>query len=181
MSCRLIGKPRHFDCRIPRSNRGETIFKERKKVSMKKPVKKYPLEKIYAYNEVITYIENKHGIKTRDYANSSSQFDEWCDSKGYGKKDSGGITRSNSIMFYDEYKEDIEKGLVKERPHLDFWHWVIDFNDSISNGSIGRIYDLDTRITGTVDTPEFVRKILTLIVGEGFANEENEFEFWAEW
>ncbi len=158
------------------------FFKLReKKVQMKKPTKQHPLEKMYNYHDVITYIEKKHSIKTQDYENSHSQFDEWCDSKGYSKKDKEGKSRNSSTFWYAEYKEDIEKGLVKERPYLNFWHWVIDYDDSISNGSVGSICDIDLQVSDTVNTPEFVRNILTIIVEEGFTNEENEFEFWVEW
>lgn len=152
-----------------------------KKVNMKKPIKQYPLEKMYDYHEVISYIEKKYNIETRDYANSHSQFDDWCDSKGYGKKDKDGKSRGSSNIWYAEYKEEIEKELIKERPYLDFWHWFLEQDDSISNGTECSLYDIDEYISDEIETPEFVRKILTIIVEEGFTGEENEFVSWVEW
>lgn len=147
---------------------------------MKKPIKTYHTNKMHDYHKVIEYIENKYNIQTRDYANGHSQFDEWCDSKGYGKVDKYGDKRSSSTFWYADYQKDIESGLLIERPYLDFWHWITETDDSISNGSVGHIYDIDEYTSNKIETPEFVREILSLIRDEGFV-EENEFEFWVDW
>ena len=77
---------------------------------MERPVKSYPMNKVFDYNEVIKFIENKYKIKTRDYAykpGEESDFDTWCNSKNYGKKDPNNLDRNSSQIWYAEWKKEI--------------------------------------------------------------------------
>lgn len=56
----------------------------------------------------------------------TGSFDEWCDSKKYGKKDPEGKHRNSSQIWYSEYKKDIQEEKWKDVPYMDFWHWQLD-------------------------------------------------------
>jgi len=69
-------------------------------------------------------------------------FKEWHKSKKYPKKDSEGKNMGSSKIWYKEYQEEIRKGLFKEVPYLDFWHWQIDncFLENVYNDSYNSLY-----------------------------------------
>jgi len=102
---------------------------------MKKPQPK-TREPVLDFNECTEYIEKKHHIQTRDYANSSAQFGEWCDAKGYGKTDPEGNDRGSSQIWFAQFQADIVAGLVVDKPYQDFWHWLIDVVDIRNGGTI---------------------------------------------
>ena len=137
------------------------------------------MKEMYKYGEVIDFIEKKYEIDTRDYRKSHNQFGEWCDAKGYGMKDPEGKDRHSSQIWYAEYTSDIANGRFTERPYEDFWHWVIDMDDEISNGSVGTIYDVSEHINSD-GNPQFVKDILKMLVDEGYI-ENDCFTFWVEW
>jgi len=144
---------------------------------MEKPIKKYPVSKMYDYHEVINYIEKKYKIDTRDYAKSHTQFGEWCDSKGYGKTDPIGKNRGNYNIWFIEYQKETDDGVIIERPYQDFWHWVIEDCD-ISNGS--SMFMNYSRNMKDDKTPAFVKEILEMIRDEGFF-EDDMFIAWVAW
>lgn len=106
---------------------------------MKKP--KLQSKSYLDFHDCTTYIEEKYKINTRDYENSNSQFNEWCDSKGYGDKDLENNKRGSSQIWYKEFKHEIEHEKIIERPYLDWWHWLI--NTSIIEIHNGVIITID--------------------------------------
>src|SRR6267142_900499 len=101
---------------------------------MKKPIMKVS-EPYWDYTEVIDYIEKKYSINTRGYTPKNG----WT---------------SEQLM-------NCKVGLD---PYLDFWHWVIERNDHLSNGSFFVLY-VDDEMSYP-ETPEWVKEILQLLKDE---------------
>ena len=61
--------------------------------------------------------------------------------------------------------------------YQDFWHWVLQGNEYITNGSSGIIYvnELSKNISN------WIKEILQLIKDEGFVDDEDYFTFWIKW
>ena len=116
---------------------------------------------VFDWNECTAFIEDKYGINTRDYRRSHNQFDEWCDVKGYGQKDSQGEDRGSSQLWYAEFQCEIESGKVKERPYQDFWHWIIDVTNVQNGGTIELCEEL-----GAGEAEPWQKKILRLYLTE---------------
>jgi len=141
---------------------------------MKKP--KLQTSEFYNYAEVISFIEKKHNINTRDYAHSDIQFNEWCDSKGYGQKDTAGQDRGASQIWFAEFQREITDGLVFERPYQDFWHWLVDAF-SVSRGGVLALSNEDLELA---DEP-WQSEILKLILEEFGEGEKRAVKLLTDW
>ena len=154
--------------------------------------------KHYDYNEVIEYIEKKHGINTRDYANSHNHFPTWLKLMNeetpiypispnniYKVKINDDLVKISKEEYDKRFKiiDDQYKRYNKWRetnpkpPYWDFWCWLVN-NDflGISNGCNATLnvkYWLDE-----LDEDDWQREILQLIHDE---YKKDEMDFWIEW
>lgn len=78
------------------------------------------------FSAAISWLEQKYDFNHRDYAGSHRHFDDWCNLKGYGKKDPQGNSRSGSQLWFAEYQKD-SNGECKCPPYENFWHWLADY------------------------------------------------------
>lgn len=112
----------------------------------------------YRYNDLIEYIEEKYNIDTRDY---------------YG-------------MFSDKGRPWLVEG--EDPPYADFWHWVVQYIEGMSNGSYVYLPPIWEEVEDDPQcyqkdrnsTPRFVVEILDLLTkefGEDILNEQ----LWVEW
>ena len=63
-------------------------------------------------------------------------------------------------------------------PYQDFWHWVLESNDNLSNGSKMGFYVSADEVA---EEPEFVQEIIKIFRDEGFYDENEYFEAWVSW
>lgn len=65
-----------------------------------------------------------------------------------------------------------------EAPYQDFWHWVIDSNPTVNNGSL-----IEICIIPDKSEKDFIKEILTMFTVEfgEYANDEGFVPFWIEW
>lgn len=66
---------------------------------------------VYELHMLLHLIGKKYNEDFYDTKGSFSDFDIWCDQKGYGKKDPAGKIRSHSNIWFAEREEEIKKGL----------------------------------------------------------------------
>lgn len=85
-----------------------------------------PSSSALPWDECTAKLEKKYFINTRDYGNVIGQFNDWCEAKGYGKQDRIGVAREMSPLWTAEFREDVSRGIIDRRPHLDFWQWLVD-------------------------------------------------------
>lgn len=104
---------------------------------MNKPEKKYPLEPMYNYHEVIKYIEEKYSINTRDYANKftkgGNRENEYLDFWHWIAEGSDISNGSASGVYVDESLEEApdwvceilkfitDEGFVDDEGYFEFW------------------------------------------------------------
>lgn len=109
----------------------------------------------YDFSEMIEHVNKVLGYDQRQAGKhyfphlfpEISDFDSWCNSKGYGEKDPSGKGRGSSQIWFAEYNKDMASGEWKtpeKAPDMDFWTLQYekcvgeDFqNDSYSTVDIG--------------------------------------------
>jgi len=127
---------------------------------MKKPTPK--TQRALVYSEIIDYIEKKYKIKTRDYAGTfaSNHFEKWCEKYGYKYVPAFGDTLKEHTRLYAKYRV-AKDGDCMAPPYQDFWHFVIDNVDGVSNDTY-----IDLPIQMWLDdegVPSWVKEILRYI------------------
>jgi hypothetical protein len=132
---------------------------------MNKPGKKTVTH--YDYHDIIKYIEDKYSIESRDYygCHGSKNGQPW-----EGKMKPGYI------------------GGPPTPPYADFWHWMLDQNSHLTNGSY--IYfpedwkelevSNDPKVRGCNYIPRFAKEIMILIEAE-FGTKIYMERIWVEW
>ncbi len=128
------------------------------------PMKKHIHEPMYDYHEVIRYIEEKHGIDT-------------------GENGGRYLKQDGKVLKFDE-----------EKPYLNFWHWIIDQNGGIHNGTSFFLvnpenYGIETEDGEYPENCDYVVKqedqwaleILQMIFTDLGETEEHSIEMWVEW
>lgn len=90
---------------------------------MVKPVKKYPTQKMYNYNEVISYIEKKYGYNTTDFlgkfSGDKSKSDNEYQNFWHWITDNNQISNGGSIYISFDYiyngeTKDFVKKILKD-------------------------------------------------------------------
>lgn len=115
-------------------------------IKLKKP--KIKTSSYWVYREIIDYIEQKYNVETRDYIPKNGFSSEQLEGRSE----------------FDKKRD--------QKPHLDFWSWIIDRYD-IHNGSFFTLLYDD-------DSPDWVREILKMIFDE-FETECAEIEMYVSW
>ena len=149
---------------------GQTINKPQKKI-----VTHPASETCYDYHECIEFLEKKHNVKFRDWAKSEKHFNSWCDSKGYGKKDSSGKSRSASTIWFAKYNKD-SKGYKSRPPYQDFWRVLLSLYD-ISNGKTVNINFLKDEPKLKEQWEQEAYKM----IHEEFADKNGDILFYMSW
>lgn len=102
------------------------------------------------YYECLNYIETKYGFKASDFENfyKGPLETEWQDAYSMG------------------------------RPHLDFWHYIIDNYGHLHNECFFHM-----KLTSDVSTPKWVAQILSYWYQEfgEHANEKDELDLFVKW
>lgn len=171
---------------------------------MRKPHKKFPIEALYNYNEIINYIEKKYNINTREYGRdpNESHFEKYQRITGdkaivspIYHKDHYQIYRDRKYItstkekydedfkfIYDQYKR-YQEWCKKnpEPPYLDYWHWLLENSFySPQNGTKETIYVKEILDN---DNPEWVKQITQMIYDEFSEdlNDDGSLNVWIEW
>lgn len=93
--------------------------------------------------QILYILQKKHKVDFWDYYQSGSNFDNWCDSKGYGKKDPQGKRRGESNIWFKEWKKDIQNGNWKETPYCPFIDMFNYDIQDLGNDETDEIYYVD--------------------------------------
>jgi hypothetical protein len=105
------------------------------------------------WEECTLYINETHGIDTRDFANAHAQYGEWCAANNQ-------VPDGSSQTQFAEYQADIKAGKLVERPYQDFWHWLLDVADIHRGGML----ELDEEMGE--DAEPWQKQILALYLAE---------------
>ncbi len=144
-------------------------------------MKQYIL-KYYNFYELNDKVDDELGFNSRHcgkhFYPDSGTFDEWCDSKGYGKVDSEGKNRSSSNIWFKEYEEDAE---WKQVPYMDFWHWQLEscFLNDVRNDNYNKLYVGLDEFRGA-DWQLKIQKTWNKLF-KNIANEEGYIDVWISW
>jgi hypothetical protein len=107
---------------------------------MSKPKVERVVQEKLNYNDLINWLEKKYNFKSRGFTgipsmlNYENHFNDWCNKHGLPQKDSEGKHRGSSQIFWKQYNE-AEDGERTRPPYLDYWHYLVDINEILSNGS----------------------------------------------
>lgn len=81
--------------------------------------------RVYLLSDVIVQIGELLQLDPYDLYNSSNHFNHWCDQNGYGQFDSENKKRSQSNIWFAEYKKD-KKGESDCPPYLSIIDIFVD-------------------------------------------------------
>ena len=105
---------------------------------LKKPAKQ--TRKSYDFSECTNFIEKKYKIDTRDYADSSGDFERWCEQVGEKPSpcplECPDMAMKTHQAQFARYQADVAAGYFKEHPNQDFWHWLLDVADVQRGGTL---------------------------------------------
>ncbi len=90
-------------------------------------------------------LQNIYKVDFWDYYNSDRDFDNWADSKGYGKIDSNGDKRRSSNIWFKEWQADINKGVWKKLPYCSFIDMFMDDIQDLGNDESKEVYEVDLK------------------------------------
>lgn len=82
-----------------------------------------------------------------------------------------------------DYGKKFTKDGNMDNEYLDFWHWLVEHDGSISNGSTSMIC-IDSILNNEgygEPEPDWIKEICKMIKDEDFTDEEGFFYFWVEW
>lgn len=79
----------------------------------------------YDLYEILNYVKKKYKVDPWDFYNSGAHFNQWCDGKGYGKKDPEGKKRGDSQIWFKEYQND-PQGAAICPAYKDFFDWFFN-------------------------------------------------------
>lgn len=77
-------------------------------------------------NTVDTELGFEQAAAGKHFYPDSIDFDEWHKKKGYPKKDIEGKYLYSSSVWFKEFQEEVQRGIIKEVPFLNFWHWQVE-------------------------------------------------------
>lgn len=133
----------------------------------------------FDYSEIVSYIEEKYHIDTRDYSKQGEYKDKWIQKRakelGYDRIEDIPVKVNQQI--WKEYQEsDARKS---EPPHIDLWHWLLDYpwDGEIHNGCYQTFDVEDFKETATNQKANEIVKMLNLFEEE-FGK---EFKVWIDW
>lgn len=90
---------------------------------MKKP--KPNSNNVYDIHHIVDFIHKKYGINPYDFHGYLPHYDNWCNTQGYGQKDTTGKSRSESQIWFKAYQSH-PQGQMACPPHEDFWDFFIN-------------------------------------------------------
>jgi len=102
-------------------------------------------EKFYDFTEMVKLINKVLGYDQRKagkhFYPDTGDFTDWHKMKKYPVNDEENKHFLSSQIWYKEYRNDIENGIWKDTPYMDFWHWQVDkgVNEGFSNDSYGYV------------------------------------------
>lgn len=134
---------------------------------MQKPEPKHPYPPLLHWREVHAYIEHLTGRDIHDWKNthgSNNHYRQWCDSKGYGVKDSDGDDRGTSKTWYAEYTTDPD-GQAAQPEYCNYWHWILDVC-CVSNGATCYLPVIEAEDDRIIGAPDWAKEICELIAKE---------------
>ena len=91
---------------------------------------------------VLYILQDVHKVNFWDYCNSDADFDNWCNLKGYGKKDSEGKARRASNIWFKEYQEDISNGVFKKNLYCPFIDMFMEDIQDLGNDDTDEVYEV---------------------------------------
>ena len=92
------------------------------------------------YHDMMNWLEKKYNFKSRGFTGIPSSmdydnhFNNWCNKHGLPQRDKTGKSRNSSQIFFKQYQQ-AEDGERTKPPYMDYWHYLVDINDGLSNGS----------------------------------------------
>lgn len=107
---------------------------------LKKISYKYEGKTIFNLCKVLYILQEIHKVDFWDYYNSGSDFDNWCNLKGYGKKDPEGKKRSASNIWFKEYQEEISNCVWKRPPYCPFIDMFMEDIQDLGRDDTDEIY-----------------------------------------
>lgn len=119
---------------------------------MKKP--RVKTRKHLDFSECTNYINQKYKIDTRDYAKHFLQFAEWCKVRRF--KD------IKSQARWDEFQDEIRRGITTERPYQDFWQWLTAYHYI----NLNEEFYLELELLGDASVPKWAQEIYSLYLKE---------------
>jgi hypothetical protein len=148
-------------------------------------------EPYWDYSDVIKYIEEKYGFDSRDYKKSHDYYGVYLTTNGLEKTPcprSIDIGKTITQEEHDiqmaahrqQYREFREWCVEHPEPeYCDFWHWIVEDNYGIGNGTF---FDLETERSEDEEIPDWVQEILQLIKKEFvLEGQDTILHFWTEW
>lgn len=81
---------------------------------------------VYHIFDMLEIIQKKRNIDFWDAKGYSADYDNWCDSKGFGAHDNEGIEREHSKIWFNMQEREIEKGIWKEAEYCSFTDVIVD-------------------------------------------------------
>jgi hypothetical protein len=82
---------------------------------------------VYNLWKLLKIIEKEHNVNFWDVRGALTNFDQWCDKKGYGERDNRGNVRTHSKLWFTEYQKDIKNGDWECPPYYCFIDEFTDF------------------------------------------------------
>lgn len=90
--------------------------------------------------KILYRLQDIYQVNFWDYYDSGSDFDKWCDSKGYGEIDPDGKERSKSNIWYAEQQKDIKEGLWVSPEYCCFIDMFMDDIQDLGNDETNEVY-----------------------------------------
>lgn len=90
--------------------------------------------------KILYRLQDIYQVNFWDYYDSGSDFDKWCDSKGYGDIDPDGKERSKSNIWYAEQQKDIKEGLWVSPEYCCFIDMFMDDIQDLGNDETNEVY-----------------------------------------
>ncbi len=104
---------------------------------------KYEKKTVLNLWKMLYILQDIYKVNFWDYYNSDSDFDNWCNLKGYGKKDPKGLERQASNIWFKEFQSDVEKGIWKKVPYCCFIDMFLYDIEDLGNDESDKIYHVD--------------------------------------
>lgn len=95
--------------------------------------------------KMLFILQDIHNVNFWDYYGSDYEFDHWCDSKKYGKKDPVGKRRGESNIWFAEWQSDVKNGLWVKIPDCSFIDMFMDDIEDLGNDMSEDIYTLNLK------------------------------------
>lgn len=152
-----------------------------------KPTKKKIMDDMIDYNDMISYIEEKYNIDTRDYLRKFDTNDKQIEQ--YNKTVKGKAKITGSTQYTSQEYKDFESWRKKNNlpsidsiKYLDYWHWLLNHSwEGLNNGS-AKYLDV-VEILEDEETATWVKEITQLIHDEfkDDLDSSGGLTVWVEW